>query len=198
MKCTLSAVILAGGEGRRAGGRPKTDLVVGGEKIISRMLIVIREIFDEVIIVTNSPEKFTELRDCRIVTDIFEGSGPLGGIHAAMKSSQSKALFVFAGDMPFLDKSIINRQIEEYYSGSFAALIPVVDTLEEPLHGIYSNSNLDETEKILNGTAKPAVKELLANISTGYMKLPSSPEIIKAFININSLSDLVQAENLYL
>ena len=39
--------------------------------------------------------------------DEILGAGPLGGIHAAMKASSNDSIFVFAGDMPFLDKDII-------------------------------------------------------------------------------------------
>jgi molybdopterin-guanine dinucleotide biosynthesis protein A len=198
MKYDLSAVILAGGEGKRFGGNPKTELVVGGRSIISRMLDVIREMFDEIIIVTNSPERFSELEKCRIITDIFPGSGPLGGIHAAMKASEREALFVFAGDMPFLNKGLIIKQIEKFSDRIYSALVPVLNDLEEPLHAIYINTLSGEIEEILERQDKPAVKDLLENINTGYMKLPPSPEIIKAFTNINSPSDLEQAENFYL
>ena len=198
MKCNLSAVILAGGESRRIGGKPKTELIVAGEKIISRMLGVIREIFDEIIIVTNSPGRFSKITDCLIIRDIYAGSGPLGGIHAAIKSSGNEALFIFAGDMPFLDKNLINRQIEFFAHTDFQALVPVVNGMTEPLHAIYCKSIIDEAEILLEQKENPSVRDLLEKIRTGYMHLEHSAEVNRSFTNINTLADLRQAENFYL
>jgi molybdopterin-guanine dinucleotide biosynthesis protein A len=190
---TFSAVILAGGEANRFGGKPKTEIIIGGRKIISRMLDVISEIFDEIFIVTNSPEIYSGIENCRIIRDIYNQSGPLGGIHAAMKASEKEALFVFAGDMPFLDKELIINQIERFYNSSDSAIIPVLNDLEEPLHAIYRTTLLNEIEKLLEGPEMPAVKDFLKIIRTGYMNLPSTQEIFKAFTNINSHSDLERA-----
>jgi molybdopterin-guanine dinucleotide biosynthesis protein A len=193
MKYSISAVILAGGEGRRFRGKPKTEIIVGGRKIIVRMLDVISKIFDETFIVTNSPEIYSGIENCRIIGDIYNQSGPLGGIHAAMKASEKEALFVFAGDMPFLDKDLIINQIERFEESHDSAIVTVLNDLEEPLHAIYRTSLLNEIEKLLEGPGTPAVKDFLKIIRAGYMILPSAPEILKAFTNINSHSDLEQA-----
>jgi len=190
---TFSAVILAGGEGNRFGGKQKTEIIIGGRKIISRMLDVIKGIFDEIIIVTNSPEVCYGIENCRIIGDIYNQSGPLAGIHAAMEASEKEALFVFAGDMPFLDKDLIINQIGRFEGSDDSAVVPVLNDLEEPLHAIYRTSLLNEIEKLLEGPGTPAVKDFLKIINAGYMILPSTPEIFKAFTNINSHSDLEQA-----
>ncbi len=189
----ISAVILAGGEGMRFGGKPKTEIIIGGRKIISRMLDVIRQILDEIIIVTNSPDIYSGIENCRIIGDIYSKSGPLGGIHTAMKASEKEAIFVFAGDMPYLDKELIINQIKKYAGSGYSAVVPVLNNLEEPLHAIYKTSLLNELEKLLNGPGKPAVKDFLKNIKPGYLELASTPEILKAFTNINSHSDLERA-----
>jgi molybdopterin-guanine dinucleotide biosynthesis protein A len=193
MKYSISAVILAGGGGRRLAGKPKTEIIIGGRKIISRMLDVISEIFDETFIVTNSPEIYSGIENSRIIVDIYNQSGPLGGIHAAMKASGKEALFVFAGDMPFLDKDLIINQIGRFKESDDSAIVPVLNDLEEPLHAIYRTSLLNEIEKLLEGPGTPAVKDFLKIIRAGYMILPSTPEILKAFTNINSHSDLERA-----
>jgi len=194
MKYNISGVILAGGEGKRLGDKPKTEIIIGGRKIISRMLDVIRDIFNDIIIVANSPERYSELENCRIIGDIYPGSGPLGGIHAAMKASEKEAVFVFAGDMPFLNKDLIIRQIGKYTKNKMPAMVPVLNGLEEPLHAIYKNSLSDKIEEILREPAKPAIKDFLKNIRIGHMELQSSLEIMKAFTNINTSSDLEKAE----
>ena len=194
MKYNISGVILAGGEGKRLGDKPKTEIIIGGRKIISRMLDVIRDIFNDIIIVTNSPERYSEFENYRIIGDIYSGSGPLGGIHAAMKASEKEALFVFAGDMPFLNKDLIIRQIEKYTGSNMSAMVPVLNELEEPLHAIYKNSLAGEIEKILKGSTNPIMKDFLEKIRTGHLELQPSLEIMKAFTNINTSSDIEGAE----
>ena len=56
----ISGVILAGGSNKRFGGITKANVVIGGECIISRIISTISGLFDEIIIVTNKPEEFSE------------------------------------------------------------------------------------------------------------------------------------------
>lgn len=194
MISSISAAILSGGEGKRFKGKPKTELTVGGRMIILRMLDVIGDIFDEIIIVSNSGENYSDVEKCKIIGDIFPGSGPLGGIHAAMKESEKEALFIFAGDMPFLNKDLIIKQIEEFSGNDSPAMVPVLNDLAEPLHAIYRSSLADEIEKILQEPGKHSVRDLIDKINAGFMIIPDSPEMKMSFFNINDPSDLDQAE----
>ncbi len=114
MAQNITGVILAGGAGKRFDGIIKANIVIDGKTIISRIIETINDIFDEMIIVTNTPEKFNEYGDNKIIVDKILNEGPLGGIHSAMKESENEAVFVFAGDMPLLDREIIIRQIDFY------------------------------------------------------------------------------------
>ena len=105
----ISGVILAGGENKRFDGIIKSNIIIRGSSIISRIIDTISDIFEEIIIVTNTPEKFHPFNNCKIVADQFLKAGPLGGIHSAIKASSKESVFIFAGDMPFLDKKIIYK-----------------------------------------------------------------------------------------
>ena len=83
MGIVISGGILAGGANKRFGGITKATIIVDGEKIITRMLRTIRDLFEELIIVTNTPGEFQEISGCRIIEDQYKEAGPLGGIHAA-------------------------------------------------------------------------------------------------------------------
>src|SRR5665647_29134 len=99
MVSNISGVILAGGAGKRFNGIIKPRILIDGKTIISRIIATISEIFDEIIIVTNSPEGFSEFSNCKVISDQLLNKGPLAGIHSALKVSEKEALFVFAGDM---------------------------------------------------------------------------------------------------
>jgi molybdopterin-guanine dinucleotide biosynthesis protein A len=190
MKSRISGVILAGGTSKRFGGITKAKLVIHGENIISRIIFTISDLFDEIIIVTNKPEEFSEYIQYKIVEDQYLKSGPLAGIHAALKASSEDAIFVFAGDMPFLDKEIISDQINEFSKTQYDVLIPKVDQFAEPLHAIYRKSALNHLERFLLEGKSKAVRDFLSEINVGYLQMAKNEKTGIAFANINSPSDL--------
>ncbi len=190
MKNNISGVILAGGSNRRFGGRTKANASVGGTTIISRIIKEIRDIFPEIIIVTNKAEEFREYAHYRIVPDQYPGIGPLGGIHAALKTASKDAIFVFACDMPFTDRIIIAEQIDEFRKRKSDVLLPKIGRYIEPLHAIYRVSVLDDLERFIAAGKSKAVKDFIAGVNTSYFVLPDNIRNRTAFANINSPSDL--------
>ena len=186
----ISGVILAGGSNKRFGGINKANVVIDGKTIISRIISTISDLFDEIIIVTNKPEEFQEFIQYKIVKDQYLKAGPLGGIHAALKASSEDAIFIFAGDMPFLDKEIISDQINEFNKRGHDVFIPKVDQFVEPLHAIYRKSALNHLEKFLLEGKSRAVRDFLSEVNVGYFQLPKTEKTKLAFANINSPSDL--------
>jgi molybdenum cofactor guanylyltransferase len=190
MGCTISGVILAGGDSKRFGGITKSNIVIGGERIISRIINSIGTIFDEIIIVTNNPSEFPQYTKCRFVGDKYLKAGPLGGIHAALRSTAADAIFVFAGDMPFLRKEIITEQINQFCLSDYDILIPIIGEFIEPLHSIYRVAVLDDLEKFLSQGKNRSVRDFIVFFHTGYMRLEESEENKRAFTNINTRSDI--------
>jgi len=190
MESRISGVILAGGDNKRFGGRTKSKIVIDGESIISRNIDTIKDLFSEIIIVTNTPEEFRDFIQYKIVGDRYFNTGPIGGIHAAMKSSSGEAIFVFAGDMPFLNKEIILNQINEFDPAKHDILIPKIGRYIEPLHAIYSTSVLDKLEDFINDRESRSVRDFLAEMNVVYLRMKESVESKRAFTNINSPSDI--------
>jgi molybdopterin-guanine dinucleotide biosynthesis protein A len=182
----ISGVILAGGENKRFGGIIKSNILIGGSTIISRIINTISEIFEEIIIVTNTPDEFQTFSKYKIVADQFLNVGPIGGIHSGMKASSKEAIFAIAGDMPYVDKELIMNQIKYYTIADAEALIPRISGLDEPLHGIYSNSLSERLDEYLTNKNNYAIKDFLMIVNVRYMHLPPSEYIKKAFTNINT------------
>jgi molybdopterin-guanine dinucleotide biosynthesis protein A len=190
----ISAAILAGGSGSRFNSIIKPKIVINGEMIISRTLSVLSDIFNEIIIVTNTPSEFEEFSFCKIVCDEIPASGPLGGIHSALKSSSNEAVFIFAGDMPFPDAQIILRMTAVYENEICDALIPMIEGYIEPLHAVYSISLVKAIEGHLAGKSRIAVVDFVKKINARYFQLEKSAENIKAFTNVNSPEDIITAQ----
>jgi molybdopterin-guanine dinucleotide biosynthesis protein A len=192
----ISGVILAGGANRRFDGKIKSKVDIGGKPIISRIIDTIGDVFSEIIIVTNAPEEFKEFSSFTITADHFLNAGPLGGIHSALKASSKEAIFVFAGDMPLLDKKIITGQIEDFKNNPCDILIPAVGKNIEPLHAIYNSSVGPDLENYLSGNNSFAIREFVRHMNVRYMVLEKSEEIIIAFTNINTPEDKERIENM--
>ena len=185
----MSAAILAGGTATRFGGAIKSNLIIDGRDILSRIMDAISGIFNEIIIVTNNPAGYSHFEVKKIISDIFKGVGPLGGIHAALSASSSEAVFVFAGDMPLLNPEIIYEQVELFKEKQPDALIPRIGDYIEPLHSVYRRSILYALEDyILNNTDK-SVWRFLNTIQVEYFEPEDEISAANSFISINSPAD---------
>ena len=186
----IAGVILAGGASKRFNGIIKAKIIIDGDTIISRIIDIMDELFGEIIIVTNSPCEFKEFNSCKIIGDTFLNKGPLGGIHSAIMNSSCDSLFFVAGDMPFLDREIIMKQIEYFNDNNFEVLIPRIDHLTEPLHGIYKKSLLRKLEEYLEVETDYSVSAFLKKTDVNYLQYEESEKTRRAFFNINLPSDI--------
>ena len=105
-----------------------------------------RELFEEVIVVTAEPGRYDFL-PCRRVTDIHPGMGALGGIHAALRHSASERIFVVACDMPHLSPDLIRHLCS--LAGDADVVVPEGEGGLEPLHAVYRKSVLPVVEETL-------------------------------------------------
>jgi molybdopterin-guanine dinucleotide biosynthesis protein A len=185
----ITGVVLAGGTNSRFGGKIKANEIIGGERIISSILNVIRPVFSEIVIVTNTPEAFPDIEGCIITGDHFLKRGPLGGIHAAMKASSKDAVFVFAADMPFLNSELILSQARNFVSAPSDALIPQFNRNIEPLHSVYRTNLVGKLEKFLSEGSDNMVRTFLDKLSVRFFDVTDNDSYIKSFTNINTPAD---------
>jgi molybdopterin-guanine dinucleotide biosynthesis protein A len=157
-----SAAILAGGRATRFNGRDKSGLMVDGRTILERQIDTLAPLAGEVLIV-GAPHVVPSRPEIRAVADIVPGSGPLGGIHAALTEARAEVVFVAACDMPFLTGPFVE------YLCSLADTAPiVVPRTEERLHplcAVYSRACLDVAARLL-AERRLAMRALLSAVPT--------------------------------
>ncbi|WP_305043844.1 formate dehydrogenase accessory sulfurtransferase FdhD, partial [Geoalkalibacter sp.] len=129
----ITGVILAGGESRRM-GCDKSLLPVEGARFIDHIYRRLAALFDEVIIVTNSPGLYQDI-PCRKVPDIYYGKGALAGIHSGLCHARHERIFAVACDMPFLNAEVIQGLCLQADQG--AVVVPQSPRGPEPLHALY-------------------------------------------------------------
>jgi molybdopterin-guanine dinucleotide biosynthesis protein A len=182
----ITAVILAGGKNSRI-NQEKSLIRFQGDCLIDRQVELLQSIFENIIIATSKESIKEKFPTMQLVEDEYINCGPLSGIHSAMKHSPTKSVFVFACDMPFLDTSIILRQISVFRRSNADILVPRHAEGIEPLHAIYSISNLPYLEECLK-TKRYSVRSFYQKSHTEYLDFAS--QYIRNFFNINTPYDL--------
>lgn len=150
----LTAVILAGGFSSRMNHDNKAFLKMGKESLIE---IILRQVsaFDEILIVSNTPEDYASL-GVRTVTDIIPQKGPLGGIHSGLTRARNHYSIVLPCDMPFIRSEVLlylARQAEGY-----DAVVPKLDDQYQPLCSVYSKTCIDPIKYCLENDIRKITK----------------------------------------
>ena len=145
-KARMTAIILAGGNSIRM-GENKAFIQINGIPIVSRIHSLFKELFEEVIIVTNQKDLFTSFGSS-IHTDLLPDKGALGGLYTGLFFSSFEYSFCVACDMPFIKRSLLEFLIRQA-KGEDALVLRTSDGLQ-PLHAIYSKRCLDAIRKVLD------------------------------------------------
>src|SRR5512132_1277460 len=127
----VTGVIQAGGRSTRMAGRPKALIELGGRRIIERALRALAPSVDDVLVVTNTPERYAFL-GLPMVGDVFPDHGSLGGIYSGLKAAPGEAAFTVACDMPFLRTDVARMVIA--HAGEADVVIPRVGEQLETMH----------------------------------------------------------------
>ena len=187
-----SAIILAGGHAKRAGGRPKHKFEYKGRTFLDRLLDSLSGVVDEIIIVARDEEQctnFSDLSDVKVVCDIQKNIGPLGGIHAGIKSCKGDRVFITACDMPRINKEAV-RRLFGLIDGHDAVTPEWKSGMIEPLHAVYRRSALEEH---LEEHDSLSIRSIIKRIDAVFVDPESFRDIdpdLGTFTNINSLEEL--------
>jgi molybdenum cofactor cytidylyltransferase len=154
-RLVLGAVLLAAGEAKRMGGRPKPLLELGGVPLVRRNLIALSGAgVDEVVVVTGHRAEEVEaaVRDFPVTVVRHAGyrESRAGSVRAGLAALGGKldAIVVALADQPLVNADDMTALIAAYKRrASGAVLVPYVDG--EPANPIVLDAGL--REEILNG-----------------------------------------------
>lgn len=102
----ITGIILAGGKSSRM-GQNKALLDFKGKTVIEHVISTVSNLFNRVIIITNSPADYTHL-GFEIFTDFYANLGPLAGIHSGLVNSKTERNFIISCDIPLVTSDVIN------------------------------------------------------------------------------------------
>ena len=190
----LTSIILAGGKSSRL-GRCKLSESLSGKSLIEHVIRRLEPISNHILIVTTEEQsRFLLTNKAEVVTDIYPGKGPLGGIYTGLLASKSPYSLVVGCDMPFLNINLLHYMIDQIQG--FDALVPRLEIDKiEPLHAIYSRRCADIIQTQLEHEHLK-ISQTLDMLHVRYVEREEcngfDPQFL-SFFNINSPSDLKRA-----
>ncbi|PWH20614.1 MAG: molybdenum cofactor guanylyltransferase [Ardenticatenia bacterium] len=145
----VSVAVLAGGQSRRM-GQDKAFLSIGDKLVIQRVFERVLPLGDDLILVTNTPDKYAAYTYCRITEDVYPGKGALGGIYSALVAARYPHCLVVACDMPFLNTRLLKYLARLASFWDYDVVVPIISGRWETLHAVYSKRCLKPIEQRLH------------------------------------------------
>ena len=192
----ILAVVLAGGKSQRF-GRDKSQVKLGNKILIDYILSEIKDIYKDILIVTNEPIKFLDLDKISLTSDIQKGLGPLGGVFSAMRWVRDNKkdynwISTFPIDTPFFKKEHLNKFFKEIDLDKSNLFFMKSKNTRHNIFGLWSLELFEKLEFALNRGDRKV--ELWAN-EIGVKTIDFDHEKNKdPFFNINTEQDLETAK----
>jgi molybdopterin-guanine dinucleotide biosynthesis protein A len=188
-KNKITGIILSGGKSRRM-GENKAFIEIEGVPIIQRIYSLFKELFQEVIIVTNQVELFNNF-DSKIYSDLLPNKGVLGGLYTGIFFSTFLYSFCVACDMPFIKQSLVQYLIKHMEDED--VIVPRTKDGLQPLHAIYSKHCLDPI-KIIIEQGKYKIIDFYHMVKVKIIEendFVSLDPLRMSFINVNTPEELL-------
>lgn len=182
----VTGLLLCGGKSRRMGS-PKSLLPFNGSTFVEDRLNSLRQLFQEVLIVANSPGEYDTFA-AAVVKDIIPDRGPLVGILSGLLVSRNEYCFVIACDMPLVDNKLIRKLCALRKENDADAVVARHAQGIEPLLAVYSRQVIERLEEyIFCGQSR--AQDFLATINCNYLDIPASDNQLPSYFNVNTPTD---------
>jgi molybdopterin-guanine dinucleotide biosynthesis protein A len=187
----ISAFILAGGKSTRMGA-DKAFVLLDGRTLLARMLDLAREVTCNVRVI-GDPAKFAPFAPT--IEDIFPGCGPLGGIHAALRSSPTDLNIILAVDVPFVSRALLDYLMSRAKNSNANVTLARAAGGFQPLCAVYRRPFADAAEDALRA-GHYKIDALFAPTTTHVIEeaeLEASGFSPRIFRNVNTPEELAEA-----
>ena len=189
----FAAVILAGGEGRRIGGK-KPLALLGGQTLLDRALALARTWSDDVAVSLRTCGQFPLPGDVAALVD-EEGAGPLAGLQAALRFAHHKDLegvLTLPCDTPFVPGDLPHR-LADKLAGDVDAVLATSGGNLHPACALWRCNAINALPSY-RATGGSSLRGFAAYVGFATADWPCEP--FDPFFNVNSPGDLAAAETL--
>ncbi len=190
--------IIAGGAAARFGGDPKGLALVGGRRIVDRLVdAFVGALGQPPLLVANAADAQTWRPDLRVFHDVRPGCGALGGLYAAIHGAPAPVVCV-AWDMPFVSAELIKALADRL--GAHDAMLPesIGPGGLEPLCAAYGPGSGPAMGASLDAGEYRATA-FHSGIRLGVLPLAEVRQLgdpARLFFNVNTRADLETANRM--
>jgi molybdopterin-guanine dinucleotide biosynthesis protein A len=168
-------------------GRPKAWLPFGAELMLPRVVRILSEVTQPIVVVAAPDQELPPLPASVLVArDAEEGRGPLQGLAAGLEALRDTADAAYASscDVPFLQAAFIRRMAS--LRDEHAICVPRVGDFHHPLAAVYRLDVLPVVQRLLaENRLRPVF--LFDAVPT---RLVSATELVDADPDLQSLRNL--------
>jgi len=146
---SCAGIVLCGGKSTRMGSS-KALLPFGPETMLQRVVRLVREVAEPIVVVAALDQELPELPRSVIVTrDERQARGPLEGLRAGLKAlpSDVDAAYVTSCDVPLLVPDFAREMLD--LARGYDVAVMEIDGFTHPLSAVYRRSTLPFVEDLL-------------------------------------------------
>lgn len=184
-KSDIAGYILAGGKGRRMGGKEKLYLQYEGKYLALRTMEALDMLENHYISVADIPK--IRIRNAQWITDLYKDEGPLGGILSGLLQCPEKALFVVPCDMFGLERNLAERMIQAYIRKGKPVFLKGREEMS-PFPGIYTKEMIPVIERQRMSKNYRMRSLFVTEEAKEYIYLDGTEEL-SMLVNINTEED---------
>jgi molybdopterin-guanine dinucleotide biosynthesis protein A len=184
----LAALVLAGGQARRMGGRDKPLLELAGQSMLGRIIAVLSRDTERIAISANGdPARFAAFARPVLDDGAFAGQGPLAGVLAGLDWAAglgAEVLLTVPGDTPLIPVGL---------AGALAPA-PATATSGGRVHhlvALWPVAARARLRRMLSEPGSRGVAHFGAAVGTRFVDFPLLP--CDPFLNVNTVADLAAA-----
>ena len=189
-------MVLAGGASRRLGGALKGLELVGGRRIIDRVVDALRPVTTEVVLAANDASSANWLPGVVVLHDRIRDAGGLAGVEAAL--ARGTDALVVAWDMPFVPVAVLEDIVATANADDADVVVPESNSPFgfEPFCAYYAARVAAELTAFLTSGSR-APRDFLARLKRARRVPRQRIERIgdpgRLFLSVNSPQDLAAA-----
>ncbi len=190
-KSRVGGVVLCGGQSTRM-GRPKLSLPFAGELMLPRIVRILSQVVQPIVVVAAPDQELPALPDGVFITrDDRPHDGPLRGIACGLEYLQglADAAYVSSCDVPLLRPEFVRELVRRL--ADHEIVVPDENGFVHPLAGVYRVPLAAKAREILDaGGRRPlALIEQARSLRVDVNDLRTVDPQLESLRNLNTLED---------
>jgi molybdopterin-guanine dinucleotide biosynthesis protein A len=186
-KNNITAVVLAGGRGRRLGGQDKGLVDLDGKPLIEHILELVTPQVSAVIINANRNQQvYADLGHPVISDNMADYQGPLAGFAVALAACNTDYIMTLPCDGPYVPVDLVSRLSAAMIDNDAELAVAYDGQRMQPVYALIPSSLLGSLQEFLDAGDRK-IDLWYARHNTA---LADFSDVIDTFFNINTEDDL--------